>query len=102
MKCHLMFKWEKKFKEIDGPCEFTRITLADGSKIFVTMLVSTNRDFDYAKNDQFTTISIPYSEKDYNFVIILPNTKDGYKIFKKIAYHKFNKYLLSQMCKKKN
>lgn len=92
--------WEEEFEEID-PCAFTRFTLANGSVIKVTMLISQSRDFDYAENDSLTAISIPYLEKDYDFVIILPKPKEEFEILKKITYHKLNKYLLSQMRKEK-
>lgn len=93
-------RWEKKFEEINDPCPFTRFILANGSTIYVTMLMSIKQDFDYAENDQLAAISIPYSEKDYDFVIILPKGKDSYENLKKITYHKLKKYLLSQMRKK--
>ena len=93
-------RWEEYFEEIEGTCSLTRFFLADGSRINVTMLLSDKQNYDFAENDQFSAVSIPYLGQNYEFVIILPKKTKGYEIFKEITYHYLNKNLLSKMCKK--
>ena len=63
------------------------------------MMQSLNRILPYAENDKFHVVSIPYLNKQYEFILILPKNepKVGYKNLKKLTFERLNNDLLSQL-----
>ena len=93
--------WEKKFDidpESNNP-EIKNFTMVDGTKIHVTMLESYGRKMPYAEDDQFHVVAIPYLNREYEFIIILPKdeTGAGYEHLKQLTYERLNNDLLSNL-----
>lgn len=42
--------WKEEFEEMEGRIRYIEFILANGSKIHVTMLASTEQEFDYVEN----------------------------------------------------
>ncbi len=70
----LYFKgiWADKFETSDTKQE--DFTVASGSKIKVSMMHQ-NTEMGYQENDNFSAISLPYGNKAYSMVVLLP--KEG-------------------------
>lgn len=93
--------WEKKFS-ISPDSKIQKIqnfTLVDGTKIHINMLESKDRNLPYAEDDKFQIVSIPYTGKKYDFVIILPKNQshEGYNDLKNLTYQRLNDELISKL-----
>ena len=75
-------------------------TLANGEKIFANMIISSDK-FEYFENRHFKCVSIPYTQNEYDFVIVIPKENDGYKILENLTFDQLNSNLLTKMKNKK-
>ena len=94
-------EWEKPFEltcESRDPNSLN-FTLANETKVHVNMLQSYERKLQYACNNDFQVVSIPYAHYQYEFIVVIPieNNMNGYEKLTKFTYEELNKNLLSKM-----
>ena len=93
-------KWLNDFEyESDYDDDSKNFTLANGEKIHVNM-ISSSEYYDYVENKYFKSVSVPYYQNDYDFVIVIPKKIDDFKILENLTFNQLNKDLLSKMNKK--
>lgn len=97
--------WEKKFDIAPSSRNpnTKNFTLVDGTQIHTDIIQSYNRDLQYAENDKFQVVSIPYVRNQYDFVIILPKNSlaDDYQDLLTLTYETLNNELLTKFQLKK-
>src|SRR4051812_45421400 len=71
---YLKAPWASEFSQSATQSEpfFVR-----GARVNVPMMRKTDKDFGYARHEEFTIVSLPYAGNDLQFVILLPDDING-------------------------
>lgn len=94
-------KWEKPFQTTNyfHGCSRYGFQTFDGNSIEVTVLESRNRELPFFFDRKCQIVSIPYLDKQYDFVIVLPNKKtiEAFENLKNMSYQELNECYLKNM-----
>lgn len=94
-------KWEKPFQTANYFNEYrgNGFRTFDGNVIKVTVLESRDRNLPFFHDRYFQVVSIPYLNKQYDFVVVLPNkpTIESFEKLKKLSYQELDVRYLKNM-----